>query len=143
MQLFSRQEWKSIPASGFQFKVSRKDGGQFDARMYVSPLVDDKGVQTGWMTSTTDITEPNRIRHQLLESQDRFITVLEGMDASVSVAPLGRTDLLFANKLYRSWFGADTVGHMRLIAEAGIPIREQIETNDAGNRPGATVATTL
>jgi PAS domain S-box-containing protein len=115
------------PASGFQFKVSRKDGGQFDARMYVSPLIDDKGVQTGWMTSTTDITEPNRIRHQLLESQDRFITVLESMDASVSVAPLGRTDLLFANKLYRSWFGADTVGHMRLIAEAGIPLREQVE----------------
>ena len=130
------------PASGFQFKVSRKDGGQFDARMYVSPLVDDKGVQTGWMTSTTDITEPNRIRQQLVESQDRFITVLESMDASVSVAPLGHQDLLFANKLYRSWFGADTVGHMRLIAEAGIPLREAVEESgdDVDSLAGLPIA---
>jgi PAS domain S-box-containing protein len=108
------------PAGGFQIRVKRKNGKLFDARMYVSPLIDAKGQQTGLMTSTTDITEPNRVRQQLLESQDRFITVLEGMDASVSVAPLGRSDLLFANKMYRQWFGGDTVGHLQLIAQAGV-----------------------
>ncbi len=110
----------SSPVGGFQIRVKRKDGKLFDARMYVSPLIDAKGQQTGLMTSTTDITEPNRIRRQLLESQDRFITVLEGMDASVSVAPLGRSDLLFANKMYRQWFGADTIGHLQMIAQAGV-----------------------
>ena len=108
------------PAGGFQIRVKRKNGKLFDARMYVSPLIDAKGQQTGLMTSTTDITEPNRVRQQLLESQDRFITVLEGMDASVSVAPLGRSDLLFANKMYRQWFGGDTVGHLQMIAQAGV-----------------------
>ena len=108
------------PVGGFQIRVKRKNGKLFDARMYVSPLIDAKGQQTGLMTSTTDITEPNRVRQQLLESQDRFITVLEGMDASVSVAPLGRSDLLFANKMYRQWFGADTIGHLQLIAQAGV-----------------------
>lgn len=108
------------PKGGFQIRVKRKNGKLFDARMYVSPLIDAKGQQTGLMTSTTDITEPNRVRQQLLESQDRFITVLEGMDASVSVAPLGRSDLLFANKMYRQWFGGDTVGHLQLIAQAGV-----------------------
>ena len=108
------------PKGGFQIRVKRKSGKLFDARMYVSPLIDAKGQQTGLMTSTTDITEPNRVRQQLLESQDRFITVLEGMDASVSVAPLGRSDLLFANKMYRQWFGADTIGHLQLIAQAGV-----------------------
>lgn len=117
------------PASGFQFRVNRKDGGTFEARMYVSPLVDDKGLQTGWMTSTTDITEPNRVRQQLSESQERFITVLEGIEASVSVAPLGRKDLLFANKTYRQWFGADTLGHLRMIAQAGIAQLDQIDTS--------------
>ena len=110
----------SSPVGGFQIRVKRKNGKLFDARMYVSPLIDAKGQQTGLMTSTTDITEPNRVRQQLLESQDRFITVLEGMDASVSVAPLGRSDLLFANKMYRQWFGADTIGHLQMIAQAGV-----------------------
>ncbi|MEQ1535173.1 MAG: PAS domain S-box protein [Burkholderiaceae bacterium] len=115
------------PAGGFQIRVKRKNGKLFDARMYVSPLIDAKGQQTGLMTSTTDITEPNRVRQQLLESQDRFITVLEGMDASVSVAPLGRSDLLFANKMYRQWFGGDTVGHLQLIAQAGVVMALPLE----------------
>ena len=52
---------------GFQVRVKRRDGTLFDARMYVSPLVDASGKQTGWMTSMTDITEPNRVREQLTQ----------------------------------------------------------------------------
>ncbi|HVL46524.1 MAG TPA: ATP-binding protein, partial [Acidovorax sp.] len=106
---------------GFQVRVKRKDGTLFDARMYVSPLVDPKGHQTGWMTSMTDITEPNRIREQLQASHERFTTVLEALDASVSVAPLGSEELLFANKLYRQWFGTHTMGHLQMVAQAGTP----------------------
>ncbi|WP_427912022.1 PAS domain-containing sensor histidine kinase [Ramlibacter sp. MMS24-I3-19] len=106
---------------GFQVRVKRKDGSLFDARMYVSPLVDPKGHQSGWMTSMTDITEPNRIREQLQASHERFTTVLEALDASVSVAPLGSEELLFANKLYRQWFGQHTGGHLQMVAQAGVP----------------------
>ena len=106
-------------AGGFQVRVKRKSGRLFDARMYVSPLIDATGKQTGWMTSMTDITEPNRIREQLAGSQERFTIVLEALDASVSVAPLGSKELLFANKLYRLWFGQDTEGHLRLVQQAG------------------------
>ena len=84
---------------------SARTAALFDARLYVSPLIDATGQQTGWMTSMTDITEPNRIREQLSASYERFTTVLEALDASVSVAPLGSEELLFANKLYRLWFG--------------------------------------
>ncbi len=106
-------------AGGFQVRVKRKDGSLFDARMYVSPLIDASGKHTGWMTSMTDITEPNRIREQLASSHERFTIVLEALDASVSVAPLGSEELLFANKLYRLWFGQNTLGHLRLVAQAG------------------------
>jgi PAS domain S-box-containing protein len=106
---------------GLQMRVKRKDGGLFDARLYVSPLVNARGEQTGWMTSMTDITEPNRIREQLSASYERFTTVLEALDASVSVAPLGSEELLFANKLYRLWFGGNTGGHLQMVAQAGIP----------------------
>jgi PAS domain S-box-containing protein len=111
---------RTLPG-GFQVRVKRRDGSLFDARMYVSPLIDPKGHQTGWMTSMTDITEPNRIREQLQASHERFTAVLEALDASVSVAPLGSEELLFANKLYRLWFGQHTVGHLQMVAQAGVP----------------------
>ncbi|MFO1194511.1 MAG: PAS domain S-box protein [Rhodoferax sp.] len=106
---------------GVQMRVKRPDNSLFDARLYVSPLIDARGTQTGWMTSMTDITEPNRIREQLSSSFERFTTVLEALDASISVAPLGSDEMLFANKLYRLWFGNRTEGHLQLIAQAGMP----------------------
>ena len=113
---------------GFQVRVKRKDGSLFDARLYVSPLIDARGHQTGWMTSMTDITEPTRIREQLQASHERFTTVLEALDASVSVAPLGSEEILFANKLYRLWFGGQATGHLGMVAQAGI--KEQPLTGD-------------
>ena len=50
----------------------------------------------------------DRIREQLQASHERFTTVLEALDASVSVAPGSEELLLFANKLYRLWFGVPT-----------------------------------
>ena len=106
---------------GFQVRVKRRDNSMFDARLYVSPLIDTMGHQAGWVTSMTDITEPNRVREQLSASHQRFTTVLEALDASISVAPLGSDELLFANKLYRQWFGTQADGHLRLVAQAGVP----------------------
>ncbi|SCK58614.1 PAS domain S-box-containing protein [Variovorax sp. HW608] len=111
---------RALPG-GFQVRVKRKNGSVFNARLYVSPLIDARGHQTGWMTSMTDITEPTRIREQLSASYERFTTVLEALDASVSVAPLGSEELVFANKLYRLWFGSNTVGHLNMVAQAGVP----------------------
>ncbi|MCO5105510.1 MAG: PAS domain S-box protein [Burkholderiaceae bacterium] len=110
------------PTSGFEVKVRRKDGSLFDARMYVSPLIDRHGRQTGWMTSMTDVTEPKRIREQLAAAHERFTTVLDELDAAVSVVarPLDgsvdRAELLFANRMYRSLFGADSRRHESLLA---------------------------
>jgi PAS domain S-box-containing protein len=111
---------RALPG-GVQVKVRRKNGTIFNARLYVSPLIDARGQQAGWMTSMTDITEPTRIREQLSASYERFTTVLEALDAAVSVAPIGSEELLFANKLYRLWFGSDTIGHLGMVAQAGVP----------------------
>ncbi len=118
-QRLLRQEMQGrSPAGGIEVRLMRKDGQLFDARMYVSPLVDLKGQQTGWMTSMTNITEAKRIRDQLSASHERFTTVLEGLDASVSVQSVQQGDLLFANRSYRLWFGADGQGH-RLLTNNG------------------------
>jgi len=117
-----------ITPGGFQVRVKRKDGTIFDARLYVSPLVDAMGQQTGWMTSMTDITEPNRVREQLYASYERFTTVLDGLDASVSVAPAQSeerpAELLFANTRYKEWYGEGIEGHLQMAAhvnEAPMP----------------------
>jgi PAS domain S-box-containing protein len=106
------------PSGGIEVRLMRKDGTQFDARMYISPLVDPKGQQTGWMTSITNITEAKRIRDQLSASHERFTTVLEGLDASVSVLSVQQRELLFVNRSYRLWFGGDARGHALLAGAA-------------------------
>ncbi|MCL4744087.1 MAG: PAS domain S-box protein [Burkholderiaceae bacterium] len=106
------------PQSGFEVQVRRKDGSMFDARMYVSPLIDGQGVQTGWMTSVTDITEPRRVREELAEAHERFAKVLDELDAAVLVLALAdpqvelaggsgasKDSALFTNRLCRQMFG--------------------------------------
>ncbi|MCB1996080.1 MAG: PAS domain S-box protein, partial [Rhodoferax sp.] len=115
------------PAGGIEVRVMRKDGTQFDARMYISPLVDPKGQQAGWMTSVTNITEAKRIRDQLSASHERFTTVLEGLDASVSVLSVQQRELLFVNRSYRLWFGSDPRGHATL---AGGMAEDEPPTSD-------------
>jgi PAS domain S-box-containing protein len=118
-----------ITRGGFQIRVKRKDNVRFDARIYVSPLIDPNGQQKGWMTSITDITEPNRIREQLSASYERFTTVLEALDASVSVAPIGTDELLFANRKYRLWFNDQPNTLVSQAAKLGLP---PTLPNDAG-----------
>ncbi len=120
------------PAGGIEVKVMRKDGSLFDARMYVSPLIDPKGQQTGWMTSMTNITEAKRIRDQLTASHERFTTVLEGLDTAVSVLSVQQGEILFANHAYRLWFGADAKGHAKLAGGEGLaPIPPDSDFGDA------------
>jgi C4-dicarboxylate-specific signal transduction histidine kinase len=66
----------------------------------------------------TNITEAKRIRDQLSASHERFTTVLEGLDASVSVLSVQQGELLFVNRSYRLWFGGDAVGHQQLAGGA-------------------------
>ncbi len=107
------------PTGGIEVRLMRKDSTEFDARMYISPLIDAKGVHNGWMTSITNITEAKRIRDQLSASHERFTTVLEGLDAVVSVLSVQQGELLFANRTYRHWFGTEAHGHASLAGGLG------------------------
>jgi PAS domain S-box-containing protein len=106
------------PSTGVEIEAQRRDGSRFSARMYVSPLLDPKGTQIGWMTSMTDITEPKRIREALTAAHERFMTVLEGLDDAISVTADTNdgVELLFANRTYRRLFGSQTQGHEEMLA---------------------------
>jgi len=111
------------PSSGFELKVRRKDASLFHARLYVSPLIESTGRQTGWMSSMTDITEPKRAREELAAAHERFTTVLESLDAAVSVLAADEAELLFANRYYRHLFGIRPGGHLEL-AGAGFDVAQ-------------------
>jgi PAS domain S-box-containing protein len=99
---------------GIEGAIQKKDGTLIQTRTFIAPLINDKGKQTGWVTSLIDISEPKKIREELAASQERFTTVLEGLDAAVSVVSLETDELLFANRFYRENFGNDSKGHFQL-----------------------------
>ena len=107
-------ESEVVSKTGIEGGILRRDGSQIQTRTFIAPLIDEKGKQTGWITSLIDISEPKKIREELAVSQERFVTVLEGLDAAVSVVDLENDNLLFANRFYRENFGDDAQGHFKL-----------------------------
>jgi PAS domain S-box-containing protein len=119
----------NAPKKGIEVSVRRRDNTMFDARMYVSPLVDSDGKQSGWMTSMTDITEPRRIREELAAAHLRFVRILEELDAAVCVQGLKASDdeYIFVNKLHREWFGNTTPPRMPKIRRNRTNLYEPFE----------------
>ena len=112
-----------ISKTGIEGAILRRDGSQILTRTFIAPLINEKGKQTGWVTSLVDISEPAKIREELTASQERFVTVLEGLDTAVSVVDLENDKLLFANRFYRENFGDDAKGHFKLASN-----RNNLET---------------
>lgn len=104
--------------TGYEQQLQRKNGELFFARLYVSPLIDTQGTQSGWITAITDISEAKRIREELALSGQRFTTVLEGVDSAISVVAVGSDELLFANHTYLQLFDNDAKGHLQLAEQA-------------------------
>jgi len=99
---------------GIEGTIIHRNGTLIQTRTFVAPLINEKGKQTGWVTSLIDISEPRKIREELAASQERFVTVMESIDAAVSVVSIHTGDLLFANRFYREHFGDNSKGHFDL-----------------------------
>ena len=97
----------NAPAEGFQSILQRKNGEEFDAHILASPLIDASGQHTGWMAVLTDITERLEAQRRLEASHDRFLTVIEGLDAAVAVVDPATLELLFCNQRYQQWFNPE------------------------------------
>ena len=122
---------------GIEGSVLRRDGTQIQTRTFIAPLINEKGMQTGWVTSLIDISEPKKIREELAASQERFITVLEGLDAAVSVVSLENGALLFANRFYRERFGDSPKGHVDLAGgEVAYNTMQHLSEESSDGGPG-------
>lgn len=102
----------NAPLGRSEAYIINRSGERIDVSVYVSPLVDSSGKQLGWMVAMADITEQNRIRDELRQAQERFITVLDGLDSAVHVADIATGEILFANRVFHNLHGFDTIGHI-------------------------------
>jgi PAS domain S-box-containing protein len=122
--------------TGIEGAILHKDGVLIETRTFIAPLINEKGKQTGWVTSLIDISEPKKIREELAAAQERFTTVLEGLDAAVSVVDLESDRLLFANRFYRENFGDDSKGHFLLVGNEGNKTLRDIAEDLNDSPPG-------
>ncbi|MBE9609079.1 PAS domain-containing sensor histidine kinase [Chitinilyticum piscinae] len=110
-------------SSGFQCTFQRRNGERFDVRIYAARLVDGEGQHIGWISSIYDITELQREREALQASHERFVTVLNGLDAAVVVSDAVSGELLLSNRQYQYEFNLP-VQHERCCVIPFLP-REQ------------------
>jgi PAS domain S-box-containing protein len=84
-------------------------------------LRDKKGKITGTLSAGEDITERKRAEEALRTSHQRFLTVLNSIDATIYVADLDTHEILFMNKYMIESFGRDMTGETCWSAFRGNP----------------------
>jgi two-component system cell cycle sensor histidine kinase/response regulator CckA len=73
LEAFSEHLYADIEEKGFlhklEFSMKRKDGTIFSTEHSVTPLVDEQGKRTGWVSVVSDITEKRKLEEELLKAQ--------------------------------------------------------------------------
>lgn len=63
---------RSLPREGWESEFMRSDGTRFPVLIIEAPLIDARGVQTGWMSAILDLTEQRRAEQLTRASQERL-----------------------------------------------------------------------
>lgn len=88
------------PEQGFELRFACQNGDFVEVRLYATPLIERDGSHRGWIAALFDITERKRQRLALNASHQRFLTVLNGMQAGVCVVSQQSGQLLYANPTF-------------------------------------------
>ncbi|MCU6434472.1 PAS domain S-box protein [Undibacterium sp. Jales W-56] len=91
-QRFTQLLAGTVPSEGFETIYQRASGERFPVLIYESPLVNDNGVQTGWMSSILDISELKRAQELARQQQ-------EMLHASARLATMGEMASILAHEL--------------------------------------------
>jgi two-component system, LuxR family, sensor histidine kinase DctS len=79
-------------SNGLETVYQRANGERFPVLIYESPLLNEHGVQTGWMSSISDISELKAVQEQMRQQQER-------LDASARLATIGEIGSTLAHEL--------------------------------------------
>jgi PAS domain S-box-containing protein len=78
----------------------------------VIPIFDEQGNVQYVLENVRDVTAGKRSEEALRISQERFLTVLDSIDATIYVADLNTYEILFMNRHMVESFGRDMTGHL-------------------------------
>jgi two-component system sensor histidine kinase DctS len=87
-----RQSSKAKLRDGVETVFVRKDGRRLPVLMFVAPLINALGEQTGWMSAFVDLTEQRRIEEMSRASQER-------LQATARLATVGEMASLLSHEL--------------------------------------------
>ncbi|MHA1977187.1 MAG: PAS domain S-box protein [Candidatus Hodarchaeales archaeon] len=88
----------------FEYTLLRLDGSTFPAEFIITAIEDSNGEPTSFMTITRDITERKISETRLVESEEKYRTLVENVNTGIfRVSNRGR--LLQANQAFISMFG--------------------------------------
>ncbi|MCU1273021.1 MAG: Chemotaxis protein methyltransferase CheR, partial [Bryobacterales bacterium] len=91
------------PREGFRLRFQRRNGDRFDVLVMIAPVSLAEDEPSGWLACVSDITEHQRLHHQIKQQEEQLRLVIDGMPGLV--AYIGR-DLRykFVNRNYAEWF---------------------------------------
>jgi len=114
-ELVGREVFKTImngnPWSG-EVEMYGKDGNKLQILLRAYAVKDDHGRVVSLVGLHTDITERQQTQEALRASQERFLTVLDSIDATIYVADMETYEILFMNKYMIESFGSDLTGEI-------------------------------
>lgn len=80
------------PREGYESVFMRKDGSRFPVLIIEAPLINQHGMQTGWMSAFLDISEQRRVEELSRASQER-------LQATARLATVGEMASLLSHEL--------------------------------------------
>nr|WP_321400849.1 transporter substrate-binding domain-containing protein [uncultured Desulfobacter sp.] len=93
----------------YELEMRHKSGRKMIVEVREAPLVEN-GAVTAIVGSLVDITERKQAEEALRASHERFLTVLDSIDATIYVADMDTYEVLFMNKFMINSFGRDFTG---------------------------------
>ncbi len=97
-------------SDSLDFRITTRDGRHLWINHNCQPVFAADGTFLGRRVGNRDITERKLIEADLQLHHERFLTVLDSIDAAIFVADLESYEILFVNKRHIQNFGKDLTG---------------------------------
>lgn len=101
----------SVPSKGYETFYQRANGEQFPVLIHESPLINENGEQTGWMSAVLDISELKHTQELMRQQQEQ-------LEASTRLITVGEIGSMLAHELNQplAAITSYTTGAMNMIA---------------------------
>ncbi len=109
-----QEKYKQIQATGtgtVETVLKQKNGKHINVLLSSTPI-DANDLTAGVTFTALDITENKQAEKRLYDSHQRFLTVLDSIDATIYVADMKTHEILFMNKHMIDSFGRDMTGEI-------------------------------